>query len=88
MKLEVEPDESQTSIRSRNKAEIEIKNRVIHIFVKSPNRNVKLYIDDLLVLQAKSSSKGIIRIKMISDTGQELYRAIKSGKTIEYTITG
>ncbi|MCL5804805.1 MAG: PINc/VapC family ATPase [Candidatus Thermoplasmatota archaeon] len=87
MKLEVEPDESQTSIRSRNKAEIEIKNRVIHIFVKSPNRNVKLYIDDLLVLQAKSSSKGVIRIKMISDTGQDLYRAIKSGKTIEYTIT-
>ena len=72
---------------SRNKAEIEIKNRVIHIFVKSPNRNVKLYIDDLLVLQAKSSSKGVIRIKMISDTGQDLYRAIKSGKTIEYTIT-
>ncbi len=83
--LEVEP--ASSSIPARNKAEIEIKNRVIHIFVDSPNRNVKLYVDGILILQAKSSSKGVIRIKMISDTGQELYRAIKGGKVVEYMLS-
>ncbi len=84
VRLEVEP--SSATIQSRNRAEIEIKNRVIHIFVDSPNRNVKLYVDGILILQAKSSSKGVIRIKMISDTGQELYRAIKGGKVVEYML--
>jgi ATPase len=84
VRLEVEP--SSATIQARNKAEIEIKNRVIHIFVNSPNRNVKLYVDGILILQAKSSSKGVIRIKMISDTGQELYRAIKGGKVVEYML--
>jgi ATPase len=84
VRLEVEP--SSATIQARNKAEIEIKNRVIHIFVDSPNRNVKLYVDGILILQAKSSSKGVIRIKMISDTGQELYRAIKGGKVVEYML--
>ena len=84
VRLEVEP--SSSTIQSRNRAEIEIKNRVIHIFVDSPNRNVKLYVDGILILQAKSSSKGVIRIKMISDTGQELYRAIKGGKVVEYML--
>ncbi|EQD43717.1 ATPase, partial [mine drainage metagenome] len=82
--LDVEP--ASSSIPARNKAEIEIKNQVIHIFVDSPNRNVKLYVDGILILQAKSSSKGVIRIKMISDTGQELYRAIKGGKVVEYML--
>ncbi|MGC8515806.1 MAG: PINc/VapC family ATPase [Thermoplasmata archaeon] len=84
VRLEVEP--SSATIQARNKAEIEIKNRVIHIFVDAPNRNVKLYVDGILILQAKSSSKGVIRIKMISDTGQELYRAIKGGKVVEYML--
>ncbi len=85
LKLEVEP--GTTSIKYRDKAEFEIRNRIIYIHVGTPNRNVKLYIDDLLVLMAKSSSKGTIRIKMTSDTGQELYRAIKGGKYIEYMLT-
>lgn len=85
IKLDVEP--AIGSLQVRNRAEIEIRNRVIYIYVGSSNKDVKLYIDGILVLQAKSSTKGIIRIKMASDTGQDLYKAIKGGKVIEYMIS-
>lgn len=85
IKLDVEP--AIGSLQVRNRAEIEIRNRVIYIYVGSTNKDVKLYIDGLLILQAKSSTKGAIRIKMASDTGQELYKAIKGGKVIEYMVS-
>lgn len=85
IKLDVEP--ARNSGQVRKTAEIEIKNRVMYIYVGSSNRDVKLYIDGILVLQAKSSTKGVIRIKIASDTGQELYKAIKSGKALEYMVT-
>lgn len=85
IKLDVEP--AIGSLQVRNKAEIEIRNRVIYIYVGSPNKDVKLYIDGLLILQAKSSTKGVVRIKMASDTGQELYKAIKGGKVLEYMVS-
>ncbi len=44
---------------------------------------MKVYVDDILILQAKSSSKGIIRIKINSETGAALYKYIKEGKRIE-----
>lgn len=84
VKIDVEPMVGQ--INSRTKADIEIKNKILYINVGVPNRNIKLYIDEILVLQAKSSSKGTVRIRMASDTGSAIYSAIKGGKTIEYLV--
>ncbi len=72
----------------RKKAEIEIKNRIIYLSVGEANRDVKFYVDNILILQAKSSSKGIVRIKVASDTGAAIYNYIKMGKNIEYSFTG
>lgn len=84
VKIDVEPLTGQ--LNSRTKADIEVKNKILYINVGAPNRNVKLYIDEILVLAAKSSSRGIVRIRMASDTGSAIYSAIKGGKTIEYLI--
>ncbi len=84
VKIDVEPIIGQIS--SRTKADIEIKNKILYIYVGVPNKNVKLYIDEILVLQAKSSSRGIVRIRISSDTGSAIYSAIKGGKTIEYLL--
>ncbi len=72
----------------RKKAEIEIKNRIIYLSVGEANRDVKFYVDNILILQAKSSSKGIVRIKVASDTGAAIYNYIKMGKNIEFSFTG
>ena len=72
----------------REKADIEIKNRIIYFTVGEANRDVKFYVDNILILQAKSSSKGIVRIKVASDTGAAIYNYIKMGKNIEYNFTG
>jgi len=37
------------------------------------------------VLQARSSSKGIIRLKLDSEVGSSIYTQIKNGKRVEYT---
>ena len=84
VRIEIEP--LVNKINTRNRAEIEIKNKIIYIYTGSPNRNVKLYIDGILVLQARSSSKGIVRIRASSDTGSELFNAIKAGKNVEYLV--
>ena len=85
VRIEIEP--LVNKINTRNRAEIEIKNKIIYIYTGSPNRNVKLYIDGILVLQARSSSKGIVRIRASSDTGSELFNAIKAGKNVEYLVS-
>ena len=72
----------------RGKAGIEIKNRIIYLTVGEANRDVKFYVDNILILQAKSSSKGIVRIKVASDTGAAIYNYIKMGKNIEFSFTG
>ncbi len=85
--IDVEPlGESEGSVRE--KANIDIKNRIIYLSVGEANRDVKFYVDNILILQAKSSSKGIVRIKIASDTGAAIYNYIKMGKEIEYTFTG
>jgi len=70
----------------RQTAQIEVKNRIIYLYVGEPNRNVKFYVDNILVLQAKSSNKGVVRIKVASDTGSAIYSYIKAGKKIEYSF--
>lgn len=84
VRIEIEP--LLNRINARNRANIEIKNKIIYIYTNAPNKNVKLYIDGILVLQARSSSKGIVRIRVSSDTGSEIFSAIKAGKNIEYLV--
>jgi ATPase len=85
--IDVEPIE-ENGQSERQKADIEIKNRIIYLTVGEANRDVKFYVDNILILQAKSSSKGIVRIKIASDTGAAIYNYIKKGKEIEYSFTG
>lgn len=87
LRIDVEPfGEGEDS--QREKADIEIKNRIIYLSVREPNRDVKFYVDNILILQAKSSSKGIVRIKIASDTGAAIYNYIKMGKNLEYSFPG
>ena len=85
LRIDVEPfgdgDEPERGI-----AEVDIKNRIIYLSVGQPNRDVKFYVDNILMLQAKSSAKGIVRIKIASDTGAAIYNYIKMGKNIEYSF--
>ena len=84
MRIEVEPlEESQEE--QRQEAYTEIKNKIIYLTVGEPNMDVRFYVDNILVLQAKSSNKGIVRIKIASDTGAALYNYIKQGKKIYFS---
>ena len=86
VKIDVEPSTEPTPSGVRETANIEIKNKNLYIDVGIQNRQVKLYVDDILVLQAKSSAKGIVRLKIASDTGSTIFKAIKSGKRIQYMV--
>ena len=47
------------------------------------NTSVNIYVDDIIILQAISSNKGIVRIKIDSGAGSAIQKAIKSGKSIK-----
>lgn len=84
--LDIEPLSDKTFLE-RSVASVEIKNKIIYLNVKNPNQTVKFYVDNILILQAKSSGKGIVRIKIQSDTGAALYNYIKAGKSVEYSLS-
>lgn len=86
IKIDVEPSTEPTPSGARETANIEIKNKNLYIDVGVQNKQVKLYVDDILVLQAKSSAKGVVRLKIASDTGSTLFKAIKGGKRIQYMV--
>ncbi|WP_287960311.1 PINc/VapC family ATPase [Acidiplasma sp.] len=68
-------------------AVFEIKNKTIFIDIGSRNKPVKIYVDGILIMQARSSSKGMIKLRINSDTGSSLYKYIKQGKKIQYMIS-
>jgi ATPase len=84
--LDIVPLNNRTFLE-RDVAGVEIKNKIIYLNVKDPNQAVKFYVDNILILQAKSSGKGIVRIKIQSDTGAALYNYIKAGKSVEYSVS-
>ena len=86
MHLDIKPL-ADTALQERKPAGVEIKNKIIYLNVEMPNQQVKFYVDNILILQAKSSSRGIVRIKIQSDTGAALYNYIKSGKSVEYSLS-
>lgn len=87
LRIDVEPF-GEHEDDERRKADVDIKNRIIYLSVGEPNREVKFYVDNILILQARSSSKGIVRIKIASDTGAAIYNYIKMGKNVEYAFAG
>ena len=84
--LDIEPLSGEY-YQERRIAGIDIKNKIIYLNVEVPNQQVKFYVDNILILQARSSGKGIVRIKIQSDTGSALYNYIKAGKSVEYSVS-
>lgn len=84
VRLEVEPRTGDSG-SVRKPVEIEVKNKILYLYVGDKNTNVKIFVEDLMVLQARSSSKGIIRLKLDSDLGSSIYGQIKNGKRIEFS---
>ncbi len=85
LKIDVEPLEKRDASR-RYEANVTVKNKIIYLEVSKPNSLVKFYVENILILQAKSSNKGLVKIKAISDNGEAIYNYIKQGKKIEYAM--
>ncbi len=85
--LKIDVDTLSDDVNVMQDAIIEIKNKTIFIDVGSRNRPVKLYVDGIAMLSARSSSKGMIKLRMNSDTGNTVYKYIKQGKKLQYMVT-
>lgn len=86
IKLDVEPEAFSEEEDGKIEVIPEIKNKIIYLDIKKRNENVRIYADNILILQARSSSKGIIRIKMSSDLGIAITKYIKEGKKLTYSL--
>ncbi|MCL4332673.1 MAG: PINc/VapC family ATPase [Candidatus Thermoplasmatota archaeon] len=87
IKIDIEPfGEHSDPADSRIQPGVEIRNRIVYLDVGKNNCNTRIYADGILMLQAKSSSKGIIRLRLESETGAALYNAHKAGKKIEAAL--
>ncbi len=64
---------------------IEAKNKILYLYCGVENSLVNIYVDDMMILQGRTSSKGIIRIKIDSENGQNIQKAMKSGKKISFS---
>ncbi|AAT43746.1 PINc/VapC family ATPase [Picrophilus oshimae] len=84
IKLDVEP--LKEDLNEKQEAIIEIKNKTLYIDVGIKNKPVRLYVDGIMIMRARTSAKGMVRIKINSDTGSSLYKYIKDGKKIEYMV--
>jgi ATPase len=84
--LKIDVDTLSDDANIMQDAIIEIKNKTLFIDVGSRNRPVKLYVDGISVLSARSSSKGMIKLRLNSDTGNTVYKYIKAGKKLQYMI--
>ena len=84
--LKIDVDTLSDDANIMQDAVIEIKNKTLFIDVGSRNRPVKFYVDGISVLSARSSSKGMIKLRLNSDTGNTVYKYIKQGKKLQYMI--
>ncbi|WMT52025.1 MAG: PINc/VapC family ATPase [Ferroplasma sp.] len=84
--LKIDVDTLSDDANVMQDAIIEIKNKTLFIDVGSRNRPVKLYVDGISILSARSSSKGMIKLRLNSDTGSTVYKYIKQGKKLQYMI--
>lgn len=86
IKLDVEPEVFSEEEDGKMEVIPEVKNKIIYLDIKKRNANVRIYADNILILQARSSSKGIIRIKMSSDLGIAITKYMKEGKKLTYSL--
>ncbi|MGE9811557.1 PINc/VapC family ATPase [Ferroplasma acidiphilum] len=84
--LKIDVDTLSDDVNVMQDALIEIKNKTIFIDVGSRNRPVKLYVDGIAMLSARSSAKGMIKLRINSDTGNTVYKYIKQGKKLQYMV--
>ncbi|WP_337860814.1 PINc/VapC family ATPase [Ferroplasma sp.] len=84
--IKIDVDTLSDDVNIMQDAVIEIKNKTIFIDVGARNKPVKLYVDNISVLSARSSSKGMIKLRLNSDTGNTVYKYIKQGKRLQYMV--
>ncbi len=84
--VKIDVDTLDEDINVMQNAVFEIKNKTIFIDIGYRNRTVKIYVDEILILQARTSAKGMIKLRMNSDTGSSLYKHIKQGKKVRYMV--
>ena len=83
--IDVEPSSENAK---RGIPGIEIKNRIVYINIGKPNVQAKIFVNGVLILQAKTSSRGIIRARTSTETGAAIFSAIKKNQKIEYFVEG
>lgn len=62
----------------------DVRNRIIYLDCNVKDTMVNIYLDDIIIMSGRTSSKGIIRVKLDSEIGQSLMRYVKNGKRIEF----
>lgn len=72
--------------RERRNVSVEVKNRIIYLHCNDKNSLVGIYLDDIMAIQGRTSSKGIIRIKVDSEAGINIEKALKSGRAVTYAV--
>ncbi|MHB8361160.1 MAG: PIN domain-containing protein [Thermoplasmataceae archaeon] len=84
-KLKVRIDVEALGPRTEEKHDVSalLKNKIIYLDTGRKSTSVNFYIDDMVVLQAISSNKGIVRVKVDGGTGSTINRAMKAGKIIK-----
>ncbi|MEM0139542.1 MAG: PINc/VapC family ATPase [Ferroplasma sp.] len=84
--LKIDVESISDDMNVMQDAIIEIKNKMLFIDVGSRNKPVKLYVDGIAILNARSSSKGDVKLRINSDTGATVYKYVKQGKKLQYMV--
>ncbi len=63
---------------------LDIRNRIIYLDCHVKDTMVIIYVDDINVMSGRTSSKGIIRVKLDSEIGTSIMKSVKEGKIIGY----
>ncbi len=63
---------------------LDIRNRIIYLDCHVKDTMVSIYVDDINVMSGRTSSKGIIRVKLDSEIGTSIMKSVKEGKIIGY----
>jgi ATPase (PilT family) len=85
-KLGVRIDVVSTEAAVHQEIAVEIKNRIIYLHTGIPNQLVNIFADDMMFLQGRTSSKGIIRVKIDSETGINIERALKAQRVLSFSM--
>ncbi len=62
----------------------DVRNRIIYLDCHVKDTMVNIYLEDIIIMSGRTSSKGIIRVKLDSEIGQSLMRYVKDGRKVGY----